>query len=65
MKKTTTKHEAAFLRLDNKLIKKVFDYKEIFKMEKTMEHSAKVYADMLAKNNIYMSITSIIDSIII
>lgn len=65
MKKTTTKHEAAFLRLDNKLIKKVLDYKEIFKMEKTMEHSAKVYADMLAKNNIYMSITSIIDSIII
>lgn len=42
-----TKHEAAFLRLDNKLIKKVFGYKEIFSMKDTMTHTAAIYNLML------------------
>lgn len=37
------KHEAAFLRLDNSLVKKVFKYKEIFSMKKTMKYTAEVY----------------------
>lgn len=54
------KHEAAFLRLDNLLIKKTFNYKEIFKMDDTMKWTAKVYRDMLEKKNIFESILSII-----
>ena len=57
-------HEASFLRLDNKLIKKTFDYKEIFNMDATMKHTAKVYYDMLQKKNIYQSIIEIIDSLL-
>lgn len=56
-------HESKFLRLDNSLIKKVFKYKEIFNMNKTMEYTAKVYYDMLKKNNIYRSIIEIIEEL--
>ena len=56
-------HESKFLRLDNSLIKKVFNYKEIFNMSKTMEYTAKVYYDMLKKNNIYRSIIEIIEEL--
>lgn len=56
-------HESKFLRLDNSLIKKVFNYKEIFNMSKTMEYTAKVYYDMLKKNNIYRSIIKIIEEL--
>ena len=56
-------HESKFLRLDNSLIKKVFNYKEIFNMNKTMEYTAKVYYDMLKKNNIYRSIIEIIEEL--
>ena len=59
-KQNTSKHEAKFLRLDNALIKKVFRYKEIFTMDKTMKYTAKVYFDMLRKNNVYDSILWII-----
>ncbi len=53
-------HEASFLRLDNSLIKKVFGYKAIFNMNETMKYTAKVYFDMLNKNNLYDSILEII-----
>lgn len=56
-------HESKFLRLDNSLIKKTFNYKEIFDMDKTMEYTVKVYRDMLDKKNIYESIMSIISSL--
>jgi len=56
-------HESKFLRLDNSLIKKVFNYKEIFNMSKTMEYTAKVYYDMLKKNNIYRSVIEIIEEL--
>lgn len=59
-KQKTSKHEAAFLRLDNSLIKKTISYKEIFSMEKTMEYTSKVYIDMLNKKNLYDSIIGII-----
>lgn len=60
IKKTTTKHEAAFLRLDNNLIKKTFNYKEIFDMKKTMTYTASIYKCMLDGRNIYESINTII-----
>ena len=60
VKQNKTKHEAAFLRLDNNLIKKTIGYKEIFTMNRTMYHTAKVYIDMLNKENIYTSILNII-----
>ena len=50
-KKNGTKHEATFLRLDNKLVNKVFGYKEIFDMEETMKHTAAVYSFMLNDTN--------------
>ena len=56
-------HESKFLRLDNSLIKKIFKYKEIFSMDKTMKHTVKVYRDMLEKKNIYESILNIIKTI--
>ena len=56
-------HEASFLRLDNSLIKKIFNYKEIFGMDKTMMYTAKVYKDMLLKRNIYQSILEIISTL--
>ena len=59
VKQKNTKHEAAFLRLDNTLIKKTFNYKEIYSMKNTMKYTAKVYLDMLNKNNIYNSVLSI------
>ena len=55
-------HEANFLRLDNKQIKKTFDYKEIFNIDDTMKYTAKIYYDMLQKKNIYESIISIINN---
>ena len=55
-------HEASFLRLDNKLIKRTFNYKEIFNMNETMKYTAKVYYDMLYKKNIYDSILEIISN---
>ena len=55
-------HEASFRRLDNKLIKKTFDYKEIFNMNETMKYTAKVYHDMLYKKNIYESILEVINN---
>lgn len=55
--------ESVFLRLDNSLIKKTLNYKEIFPMTKTMEYTTKVYHDMLVKNNIYKSIVEIIGNI--
>ena len=57
---TASPHESKFLRLDNSLIKKTFNYKEIFSMDKTMKYTTKVYRDMLLKNNIYESIIDII-----
>lgn len=56
-------HEANFLRLDNKLIKKEFAYKEIFNMNETMKHTAQVYYDMMQKKNIYQSILKIIETL--
>ena len=56
-----TKHEAAFLRLDNSLIKKTFKYKEIFGMKDTMKYTVKVYLDMLNKKNIYNSVLEILE----
>ena len=53
-------HEASFLRLDNKLIKKTFNYKEIFNIDTTMKYTTKVYHDMLCKKNIYESILEVI-----
>ena len=47
--KKNAKHEAAFLRLDNSLIKKVFNYKEIFNIKKTMQYTADVYKLILFK----------------
>lgn len=61
--KTASPHESKFLRLDNSLIKKTFNYKEIFNMDKTMECTVKVYRDMLEKKNIYESILNIISSV--
>ena len=58
-----SRHEAHFLRLDNSLIKKVFNYKEMFNMDKTMEHTAKVYFDMLEHSNIYKSVLEIISKL--
>ena len=57
---TSSPHESKFLRLDNSLIKKVFNYKEIFDMNSTMRCTTKVYADMLHKKNIYQSILEVI-----
>ena len=57
---TASPHESKFLRLDNSLIKKVFNYKEIFDMNSTMRCTTKVYADMLHKKNIYQSILEVI-----
>ena len=57
---TASPHESKFLRLDNSLIKKVFNYKEIFDMNSTMRCTTKVYADMLHKKNIYQSIIEVI-----
>lgn len=57
------RHEASFLRLDNSLIKKIFNYKEIFNMNTTMEYTAKVYYDMLEKNNLIKSIIEIIEEL--
>ena len=57
---TASPHESKFLRLDNSLIKKVFNYKEIFDMDSTMRCTTKVYADMLHKKNIYQSIIEVI-----
>lgn len=60
---TASPHESKFLRLDNSLIKKTFNYKEIFDMDKTMDCTMKVYKDMLEKKNIYKRIVNIISSI--
>ena len=57
---TSSPHESKFLRLDNSLIKKTFNYKEIFDMDSTMKCTTKVYADMLHKKNIYQSILEVI-----
>ena len=57
---TSSPHESKFLRLDNSLIKKTFNYKEIFDMDSTMKCTTKVYADMLHKKNIYQSILDIV-----
>lgn len=59
-KQKNAKHEAAFLRLDNSLIKKTFKYKEIFSMFDTMKYTAKVYLDMLDKRNLYSSVIEIL-----
>lgn len=56
-------HESKFLRLDNSLIKKTFNYKEIFNMDRTMRYTTKVYYDMLVKNDIYKSILNVIEEI--
>ena len=61
--KLASHHESKFLRLDNSLIKKTFNYKEIFNMDKTMECMVRVYRDMLEKKNVYESILNIISSI--
>lgn len=61
VKQKNAKHEAAFLRLDNSLIKKTFKYKEIFGMKDTMKYTAKVYLDMLNKKNIYNSVLEILE----
>lgn len=61
VKQKSAKHEAAFLRLDNSLIKKTFKYKEIFGMKDTMKYTAKVYLDMLNKKNIYNSVLEILE----
>ena len=58
--KFTSPHESKFLRLDNSLIKKTFNYKEIFDMDSTMRCTTKVYSDMLHKKNIYQSIIEVI-----
>lgn len=47
--KKTAVHEATFLRLDNKKIKEVFGYKEIFKMGDTLAWTALIYFDILHK----------------
>ena len=47
--KKSAMHEAAFLRLDNKKIKTVFGYKEIFTMDDTMVWTALIYFDILYK----------------
>ena len=60
---TASPHESKFLRLDNSLIKKTFNYKEIFDMDKTMDCTVKVYKDMLEKKNIYKRIVNIISFI--
>ncbi|MBR4314650.1 MAG: CDP-glucose 4,6-dehydratase [Lachnospiraceae bacterium] len=57
---TASPHESKFLRLDNSLIKKTFNYKEIFDMDSTMKCTTKVYSDMLNKKNIYQSILDIV-----
>ena len=57
---TASPHESKFLRLDNALIKKAFNYKEIFDMDSTMKCTTKVYSDMLHKKNIYQSILEVI-----
>lgn len=57
------KHEATFLRLDNSLIKKVFAYKEIFKMQDTMRHTTEVYKLILEKKPILPYICDIFDEI--
>lgn len=49
--KNTARHEASFLRLDNKLIKKTFGYKEIFKMKDTMRYTADIYLLMLKEQH--------------
>lgn len=61
VKQKNAKHEAAFLRLNNSLIKKTFKYKEIFGMKDTMKYTAKVYLDMLNKKNIYNSVLEILE----
>ena len=63
VKSHPARHEAAFLRLDNNLIKKTFNYREIFNMKDTMQYTTKVYRDMLGKRNMYMSIIDIIESV--
>ena len=60
-KNTAKKHEANFLRLDNSLIKKIFDYKIIFDMNDAMRYTVKVYNDMLNNDNIYESIIDVIE----
>lgn len=54
------KHEAAFLRLDNSKIKKVFDYKEIFDMSLCMKYTAEIYYLILHKKPISEKIISFI-----
>ena len=63
VKNKKAKHEAAFLRLDNSLIKKTFNYKEIFNMNDTMKYTAKVYLDMLQGANIFDSVLAIIHNL--
>ena len=63
VKNRKAKHEAAFLRLDNSLIKKTFNYKEIFNMNDTMKYTAKVYLDMLQGANIFDSVLAIIHNL--
>lgn len=59
----TSSKEAKFLRLDNNLIKKVFDYKEIFSMEYTMKYTTLVYKEMLHNDKIINTLLAIISSI--
>lgn len=61
IKNKDAKHEAAFLRLDNRLIKKVFGYKAIFSMKETMRYTAKVYLDMLDGKNIFDTVIDILN----
>ena len=63
VKQKNAKHEAAFLRLDNNLIKKKFKYKEIFSMKDTMKYTAKVYLDMLIGENLFDSVVDILDQV--
>ena len=56
-------HEATFLRLDNRYVKEKLNYKRIFSMNDTMKWTAKVYFDMLQKNNLFDSIYNMIDTL--
>ena len=61
--KKSAVHEASFLRLDNKKVKKVFNYKEIFKIDVTMWNTALIYYKMLHKTYLIADIIKMIEKV--
>ena len=62
--KPTSKKEATFLRLDNSLVKKVFDYKKIYDIDETMRFTAFGYFDILGAGKSEMCYKNVYDNVL-